>query len=272
MGVAYFGTDQISHDSYVVPRGTSNPQITTYPRTVGGIIQESGVVEKTLILKSYIIPPTGSTRQSLEDFFHLLNEKIGNREDNLTVNGNVYLNANVKKIDYDNFITSGFVRFTVEFQLNNQNTGSVIRQLDVPDLQNFSRGRKLRFVTQEDDGTYRTFEFWHNFDNIRNLDTQITIKQDRPYGGSSRVIRVGGFENIICSGWIIGPDEGVASCRRNLEAYWYNILNGPLGRVGRLVYDDSTYTEKAMFTNLSVTDTTHPTVKYDLTFLASLQC
>lgn len=271
MGVAYFGTDQISHDSYLVPKGSSNPQITTYPRTVGGIIQESGVVEKSLTLKSYLIPPANSTRQSLENFFHELNERIGSKQDNLTVNGNTYLNANVKSINFDTKITNRFTKFDIDFELNDQNNGSVIRQLAVPNLQDFSRGRKLRFNTVEDDGTNKTFQFWHNFDNIKNFDTQISIKHSRQYGGYSRVIRVGGFERIVCYGWIIGPEEGLP-CRQNLEAYFYNVLNGPLGRVGTLIYADGTKTEKAFFSNLTVEDTTRPTVKYELTFIVSLQC
>ena len=75
MGAAIFGTDQISHDSYIVFKATNSPIIVTYPRTIGGILQESGIVEKSIDLKSDIITPDGATRLSLENFFHLLNEK-----------------------------------------------------------------------------------------------------------------------------------------------------------------------------------------------------
>jgi hypothetical protein len=272
MGIAYFDGDQISHGSYVVLKGSNQPTVITYPRTVGGIIQESGVVEKELELRSYLIPPVGSKREDLEDYFHSLNEKIGSKEADLEVNGNTYLNANVKNIDYDNVIVNNFTRFSVNFELNNQDEDGEIRQLTVPGLLGFTRGRKMKFVTQMEDGEDKTFHFWHNFDLIKNFETEITLKRGTEIDGSvtGKVIRVGGFEKNICYGWVLGPETNT---RRNLEAYAYNIINGPLGRLGTLYVDgENRVITNCVLTNFIMEDSTALGIKYELTFFSSLQC
>ena len=143
--------------------------------------------------------------------------------------------------------------------------------MTVPGLEDFTRGRKMSFINEMEDGTTRTFEFWHNFDMIKNLETQITIKRTTEIEGQSpsKVIRVGGFEKVICQGWIIGPE---VETRRNLEAYWYNIMNGPMGRLGTLNIEDNQTIENCVLTNMDVEDSTHIAVRYTLTFLVSLQC
>jgi len=272
MGAAIFGTDQISHDSYIVFKATNSPIIVTYPRTIGGILQESGIVEKSIDLKSDIITPDGATRLSLENFFHLLNEKMGSKEDTLSVNGNTYPKVNTRNIDYDRYKINKFTKFDVYFELNDQDTGGVIRQLPVNGLQDFSRGRKLSFVTVMPDGSSRTFYFWHNFDNIRNFETQITIKRSNEYG-TGRVIRVGGFEKIVCMGWIIGPENSPTVKNRTvIEAYFYNIINGPMGRLGTLYHDGTKIAENCILTEFSMDDSTRFSLNYELTFLVSLQC
>jgi hypothetical protein len=268
MSEARFGSDAISHDSYIVFKATNAPVIITYPRTIGGILQESGVVEKGILLKSYLITPDGATRLSLENYFHLLNELIGSKEDTLSVNGNTYPKVNVRSISYDRYKINKFTRFEIDFELNDQDTDGVIRQLPATGLENFNRGRKLTFTTAMPDGSSKTFSFWHNFDNIRNFETQVTIKRSNEYG-TGRVIRVGGFEKIICMGWIIGPD---IQNRKNLEAYFYNIINGPLGRLGTLYHDGTKVAENCILTEFSMDDSTKFALNYELTFLVSLQC
>lgn len=271
MGVAIFDDDEISHDSYIVPKGSSNPLVTIYPRTIGGLIQESGVVEKIITLKSYLIPPKlGNTRSYVEDFMHNLNEQIGGKEATLECNGNQYLKANVKGINYDTFITKDFIRYGIDFELNDQNDGEEIRQLDVPDLLGFSRGRTITFETQLSDLSYRTFTFWHNFDQVQNLETNVTISHSEQYGGAGKVIRNGGFENIICNGWIIGPET---NNRKNLEAYFYNIMNAVVGRLGTIdINNGERIITNAFLKDMNPEDNCNPTLRYTLTFLASLQC
>ncbi len=270
MGFPKFDGDDIGHGGHLVITGTSSPELTIYPRTIGGVIQESGIIEKNVSLRTWLIPPSNVTRGDVENYFNLLNEKIGVKEATLLVNDNSYLKANVKNIDYDKVVTDKFLKYTINFQLNDQNTGSTIRQLTTPGLLGFSRGRPLRFKTTMDDLSERTFTFWHNFDNVRNFETQISIKNSVPFGGSTRVIRVGGFEKHVCSGWVIGPDD--PQNRRNLEAYFFNIMNGPLGRIGTLYLDDGRVIYKAFLSELSVEDSTAIAIRYELTFIVSLQC
>lgn len=265
-----FDGDVIGHGGHLILNGSSAPEITIYPRTIGGIIQESGVVDRTVSLQTYIIPPPSATRGDVENYFNLLNELIGVKEADLQVNDNTYIDANVKSIDYDKFITNKFTKYVVNFQLNDQDTGSTVRQLTVPEIVGFTRGRPLRFKTVMDDNSERTFTFWHNFDNIRNFETQVTVKPSNQFGGSSRVIRVGGFEKHICSGWIIGPNT--INNRRNIEAYFYNIINGPLGKIGTLYLSDGRIIYKAFLSDFSMEDSSAVAVKYELTFIVSLQC
>lgn len=269
MGQATFDGRDILTDSYAVMKGSSSPTIKLFPRTIGGLIEESGVVEKNILLKSYLIPPNGSTRKDIEDFFHTMNEEIGPLEGTLSLNGNDYLNCNVKGITYNPHFVNNFVEYVIEFVLGNQNTGSNIRQLTLPQMVNFNRGRKATFRNQMEDLTYKTFTFWHNVDLTKNFETQLSVKHDKQFGGYSRIIKVGGFEKIVCEGWIIGPDT---HNRRNLEAYFYNIMNGPLGRIGTLVIDGNQTIEKCFFSEMTMEDSAHASLKYTLNFLSSLQC
>jgi hypothetical protein len=271
MSEALFDGDQISHNSYIVPRGTSAPRIITYPRTIGGILQESGVVEKRLNVRSYIIPPGGGSREDIENYFHELNELIGSKEATLLVNGNHYPNCNVENIQYEDTIVKNFTRFDVNILLGEQNTDNDFRQLDVPELEGFSRGRIIEFETEMEDGTSRTFTFWHNFDLVKNFETTLTVKRGSDTTGwnTGIVLKVGGFERIVCYGWIIGPE---LHNRKNLEAYFYNIMNGPLGRLGTITIGGTQVINNALLTELTVEDSTALAIKYQLTFLVSLQC
>lgn len=272
MGIPYFDGDQIAHDAYLVLSGSSNPNAIIYPRTIGGILQESGVVEKTAKLRCYLIPPE-SGRYQIESYMHELNEKIGSKEADLEVNGNTYLNMNVESIEYDRILVNNFIRFDINFKMSEQNEGGSIRQLSVPDLQMFSRGRKGTFDCTLDDGEEPTFNFWDNLDIIDSFETQITLKRsgNQELNAESRglVIRRGGFEKTVVLGWVIGPENNT---RQNLEAYFYNMINGPLGRLGTFKLDGRTIKEKTVFSSVSMEDTTNKTIKYELGFVTSLQC
>jgi hypothetical protein len=201
---------------------------------------------------------------------HELNELLASGDGDLVVNGNTYKNAHAKTSTQNFIITNNRIQFTTEFILGDQQIGPDTYQLPVVGLQDYSRGRKMQFKSQLEDGSYRTFNFWHNFDNIKDYETFLVIKHSFSYGGHARVIKVGGFEKIVCNGWIIGPDTNT---RNPLEAYFYNIISGPLGRLGTLSVDGSgDVIENAYLQEMTMEDTTNPTVKYQLTFIASIQC
>jgi len=265
MSIAYFNGDQISNDSFVTFSATGRVIVETYPRTIGGVLKESGIVDRNLTLHSYLVLPDSATRLDLENFFNSLNEQIGPGSGTLQVNGNTYNNLVVNSINYDTFKTKKFIRYTVGFKFEDQTDDGVIRQLNVPNLQDFSRGRKLRFDSYEDG---KSFHFWHNFDNIRTLET--SVRQKNPgVDENSRVTKTGGFEKITCYGWILGPEQNT---RQNFEAYFYNIINGPLGKLGTLYHDGEKIAEYAMFTEFSMDDSLGTGINYVLSFLTSLQC
>jgi len=265
-----FDGDQVATEGYGVLSGRSSPFVVLYPRTVGGILQESGVVTKRLNLRSYLIPPSTATRKTIEEYCNSLNEQIGTKEANLILNGNTYLNCNVENIDYDLEKVKNYIRYTIGFIIGDQNTGGSVRQLSVSDLLGFTRGRVMTFQSTLDDFTNRTFTFWHNTDKVRNFETQITVTYTDSFGGGSRIIRVGGFERIRCECWILGLDEGQLN-RKNLEAYFYNMINGPLGRLGTLVINGETL-KNCFFESASMSDETGIGINYNLSFLKSLAC
>ncbi len=271
MAFPTFDGDQISTDSDAILSGRSIPFIILYPRTIGGIIQESGVVDKDLDLRSYLIPPKGTSRKEVENFQTQLNELIGAKtQKNLIVHDNVYPNCDVQSIDHDKNIVSNFLRYSIRFKIGDQNTAGLIRQIDTPGLTDFSRGRRLSFKSRIDDFSDRTFDFWHNQDTFRNFDTEITVKYTDSFGGGSRVIKAGGFERFVSECWIIGQDEPEAN-RKNMEAHFFNMINGPLGRLGSL-FVQGTELKNVFFESVNMQAPSGVGQRYTLTFLKSLAC
>jgi hypothetical protein len=269
MSIPLINGEQVGNDGYLVQKGISNPRLIIYPRTIGGIIEESGLVEMNFMLKCYLVVPSNTTRDQLETFFNTLNEKWVNQSVTLTANGNVYQNVYIKSIDYDLIIVNNYTHFTIHCILGDQNSGTDIpNQLGCNLLQSFSRGRILKFTTIWDDSSQHVFQFWHNFDTVRNFETQINLKSSTIFGGNTKVIVAGGFEKLVCQGWIIGPDT---KTRQTLEAYFYNMINGPLGHIGVMQLGTQVW-QRCFLQEISVEDSTNPTLKYTLTFLTSLQC
>ena len=270
MSIPLINGEQVGNDGYLVPKGVSNPRVIIYPRTIGGIIEESGVVEMTFALRCYLVVPSNTTRDQLETLFNSLNERYANQKVVLTANGNVYNDVYIKNIDYDLIIVNNFTHFTIHCILGDQplGTNNSPNQLDCSGLQGFSRGRVLKFTTIWDDNSQHTFQFWHNFDSVRNFETQVTVKSSTQFGGNARIFVAGGFEKMVCQGWIIGPDTNT---RKNLEAYFYNIMNGPLGHIGVVQLGTQVW-QRCFLQEINVEDSTAPTLKYTLTFLTSLQC
>lgn len=283
MGIPVYDGDQVGNDGYAILSGSSVPRVIIYPRTLGGYILESGVVTKKLALKTYLVPPTGTTRLERENFYNLLNEQVAGKSATLELNGNEYLNCDVGSIDYElSPVSMEAMRYTINFVLGDQNESGTIRQLAVPDLSDFSRGRKATFVTELEDGDERTFNLWHNVDKIRNLEVKITIHATKSFGGGSRTVRRGGFERIMVDAWIKFDDEAGVETRKSVEAYFYNVINGPLGRVGTLILAAPTSIignsqsknifNHVFFESMTMGSETHATLKYQITFLSSLQC
>lgn len=269
MGVPFFDGDDLSAAAYGILSGSSTPLLIIYPRTIGGIIQESGVIDKSINVKNFIKTPIDTSRRTVEEFHNALNERIGSKTATLSLNGNSYLRCDVKSINFDNDIVDNFIKFTINFQIGDQNKGGTIRQLSVPDLQDFTRGRQATFKTRLEDFSLRTFTFWHNMDKFRNFETQITVKHTDSFGGGSRVLRVGGFERIRCECWLIGLDN--EKNRQNIEAFFFNMINGPLGRIGTLTINGEILTD-TFFESADMADATTVGIRYNLTFLKSLAC
>jgi len=262
---------QLGHDGYGIWRGSSNANITIYPRTIGGIIKPSYAIEKNLTLNAYMIPPSDTTRTRVEYFFHQLNEEIGAAEGSIRISGNTYEHVYTSGINPDFYITKDFIRYTIDFIVGNQDTNGEYAQKSVPDLYDLGRGRKLKFTTKMLDETERTFEFWHNVDNVRALEVDVAVQESGKDGKTGKIIRAGGFERISCQCWFTTFAENT---RQTIEAYLFNMINGPLGQIGTFVVDapgENTY-NNCFLEGVSMGEELFRGARYELTFLTPLQC
>jgi len=262
---------QLGHDGYGLWTGSSAPNVKTFPRTIGGIIKPSNQISKTVTANIYLVPPSGTTKTRVEYFQYQLNEELAKSPGTLLLSGNSYENVYVAGINFDPVITNNFLRYTIDFVLGDQDDGGVVNQLTAPDLYNFSRGRTLSFTTTQLDDEEKTFDFWHNVDSVRNLEVGISVLNSGKDGKEGKVIKSGGFEKISCACWFVTFNS---DSRTSIEAYLYNMLNGPLGQVGTLVYNapgNNTW-NNCFLQGIRMGDELFAGARYELEFLTPLQC
>lgn len=265
----------LGNDGYGIWDGSSSAEISKFARTVGGYIKPSKRVDKTVDINTYQIFPDNFTRVDVETFFNLLNDKIATKKVTMTLSGNVFPNCFVRGITYDQFYSDKWVKFNVDILVGNQDDGGIVRQIDTPEIFDFSRGRKASFHTRMEDGSVREFRFWHNIDSVRNLDVDITEVDGGRDGRSAKIVATGGMERIICDGWFVTFSNGT---RKDIEAYLFNMINGPLGRVGTLCIEapknviGQNVWQSIFLENISQGSDLFNGSRYTLTFLSPLQC
>jgi len=262
---------QLGHDGYGVWNGSSSPNIKTFPRTIGGIIKPTNQISKNVTANIYLVPPSDTTKTTVEYFQYQLNEKLAKSPGTLSLSGNSYSNAYPVSTNFDPVITDGYIRYTIDFLLGDQDSCGVVNQLSTPDLYELGRGRSLSFTTTQLDDTENIFYFWHNVDSIRNLEMNITETNSGKDGKEGQVVKSGGFERIACECWFIMFDN---ETRTSIEAYLYNMINGPLGQVGTLIYNapgDNTW-NNCFLQNIRMDDKIFAGARYNLEFLTPLQC
>lgn len=282
-GIPYFCGLRLAHSAEIVAMDASvQPIVKVYPRTIGAVLKGGGVVSKTITLSCRVIPPQGTSRAALEQFMHTLNEQFGPMKGVLLVDGNEINDCAIARINYEPKIVNNYLVYTIDFEMGVQilsgetppeETGP--RQLVPLRLLSDTRGRPAQFVKTYGSGldeVTRTFNFWHNVDIVRNLENRLNIELHDKYDKDQSIKFNGGFETITAYCWMTAaPQYQEDGWRQTIGAYFYNIMNGPLGDIGTLYLGGNTI-ETCLFTNFKMTEA-HPTsARYELTFLVSLQC
>ncbi len=268
-GIPYFLGQSIAHNAEITDMQASvQPVIKIYPRNIGGVLKGGGVVSKTITLACRVIPPeANTTRGDVEQFMNTWNETYGIKIGTLRVDDNEYLDCGINNVTYEPDITDGFLRFTVEFALGVQSETLDYRQLIPGELYDWSRGRKAWFVAGG-----KTFHFWHNVDIVRNLENRLAIELYDIHNKDSTIKFNGGFETVTAYCWVVAPEDSQEDgWKQTVGAYIYNIMNGPLGEIGKF-YLGGNVIENCLFTDVNLVECYPTGARYELKFLVSLQC
>ena len=268
-GIPYFNGLSIAHNAVITGMSASvQPIIKSYPRNIGGVVKSGGVVSKTITLECRVIPPQDTTtRADVEQFMNTWNEQFGTQTGTLTVDDNDYLGCGINSVDYDAYITDGFLRFEVEFELGVQSEDLNIRQIVPQRLYAWSRGRTAKFVSNG-----KTFNIWHNVDITRNLENKLNVQLYDIHKKDNTVKFNGGFETITAYCWVKAmEDYQEDGWKQTIGAYIYNFMCGPLGEIG-VFYLGGNKIENCLLTGVTLTEVNPTSARYELTLLTSLQC
>lgn len=267
-GIPYFAGNRIAHSAVITDMQASvNPVVKIYPRNIGAVLKGTGAVSKTLTLTCNVIPPTDATRADVEKFMNDFNELHGIKVGTLVIDDNEYLDCGIDTIDYEDFITDGFIKYTIQFNLGVQSETGTVRQLVPSKLFYDTRGRVAQFISES-----KTFDFLHNVDTVRNLENRLVIELYDKESKDNTIKFNGGVETLKAICWMKATGEDQEDgWRQTVGAYMYNIMNGPLGNRGTFTLGGNTL-ENILFTGVTLTEFYPTSARYELTFLISLQC
>lgn len=275
-GIPYFCGNRIAHNAKVTDmQGNVNPIIKVFPRNIGAVVKGSGVISKTITLDCRTIPPANSGRSAIEAFMNNFNEAHGIKVGTLTIDDNDYYNCGIKSIAYDEKITDGYVKYSVEFDIGVQQEDleaeaiTTDRQLIPSKLFYDTRGRVARFTSTK---SGKVFNFVHNVDTVRNLGTSLVVELFDKESKDVEVRYNGGVETLKAFCWMKATGEDQEDgWRQTVGAYIYNIMTGPVGDSGTFVLGTNTL-KNILLTGVTLTECYPTSARYELTFLISLQC
>jgi hypothetical protein len=275
-GVPYFNDVKLAQGCIVSDmQGTCGVTMKSYPRNMGGLVKSNGTVEKTMTLNCFIIVPAETTRSDVEILMNILNEQFAFKSGILSVDDNEYLDCYIQSISYDDTITNRFLRYTISVKMGIQNIDGVIRQLIPGELYYLDKGRMGIFTSNDTD---KVFEFIHNVDMVRNMTSNVSSKPAQNYRGVTGLHKdtkqtvSGGFEEIKLMCWAVAHESSSEiGWKQTAEAYMYNIINGPVGDIGQLKVGE-VIIENAVLNGAVMTELKPSSLRYELTFTASLQC
>lgn len=263
-----FKGQEFAHNASVTSMdGFCSPVLKSYPRNIGVVIRDPGVVYRTLGLRCVIVPPETATRSDIENFMNDLNEGfVCKGKSDLFINGNTFKNCAIESIDYDTTFRN-LLLFDANFVFGQQAEDATCRQIILKNFSSMSRGRAGTFTTSYGDNAGNVLHIFNNVDIFRHLRANVRMKA---YENREKYVDVdGSYEEINCLCWAYTNVE--IDWKQSIEGYIYNIMFGPLGDIGTLVVNE-TEIENCMLTGVKL-NTVHPTsASYELTFIASLQC
>ena len=258
--------------AYGVITGSSEPKIETISRTSGMVVRESLVYNRTIAVSGWKMLPSNYTRKDLESYMHRMAEVFGCNKGDLYVSGNTYPNAVLSGWSIDEWDYNRTLKGTLTFDITEQVQDN---QFTVENIHRWSNAYPAHFqVKNYITGKIHNFEFRQHVFSTPMLLPKAASKSEDGHENERYSVRAG--LNLSCKAWVFygDPNQGIHlnASRKNLEAYFYNIICGPLGRIGTLNVTGNIY-NNAFFQSFSQDDTgTQHFATYSLKFILSPQC
>lgn len=269
----YLGSQQISQVTRVTFSGNSNPVESVFPRSLGVLLKPSNKAERIIELQC-MWSIKDQTKTEVEKLQHdLVEEMVARREQNLSVNGNIYERVIVANISQKILEQNEYFVYTVQFRLhyaqdfmNSLVSSTQVREgyftYNYGDKDQEQSEFRIRFYNNWEAGFNGSFG---NQEEIRKL-----MANGKTYNLS------GGKESIELNCWLVQTPT------QHIESYFFNLIcgPGPLGKLGALYLDGETYT-KVIMTNFSQElirgnkgsdNAGASTTYYSLTFVTSVKC
>lgn len=237
-------------------------------------VRESGKYDLKIDVTGWKLLPSGcQTRNYVENYLMEMAEVMGCRKGNLKVSGNTYPNAVLSGWSIDDEDVHNRITGTMTFDISEQTRNN---QFTVQNIYAYTKGTNEAFFIAKDyiTGIEKTFEFRQHIYCIPKLLPK-AVKKDNEDDANKVYSGRAGLE-IDAAGWCVYGDPGgsypLNESRKNLEAYVYNCLTGPLGLVGTFRATGNDYTN-SFFSNVSMSDDgPNPYFNWKLNFLVSPQC
>lgn len=269
-GIAYFCGKQLGHVCNLAGMGGSvNAVVKTYPRAVGVVVRSGNAVTKTVTVDCVCIPPKSASRADLETYMNTFNETVATQQGSLVIDDNEYLDCVISSVNYGFDILNNFVKYTVAFELGIQSTDDTVRYLTPSLLYQLSGVYRGGTFTNK---AGSVLKIWHNMDIVRNLENTVVRKI---YDGRKKDFKLsvqGGVEKIKAACWLRSPmEDQEPGWKQTVGAYIYNIMEGAVGEIGTLQLGTGTI-ENCLLQGVSLTEMGVTSARYELDFVASLQC
>jgi hypothetical protein len=267
-GIPTYNGDVIATSAVITKMsGSNSPVVKVFPRTIGCLLKQTGINSLSILLNCNLII-SDVTRANIENYMNLLNERLVNKRSELFIDDNIYKNCIVKNISYSEKFVNNYLIYDIDFELSDQNTNvQTTRQLVPGKLYDLNTGRKMTFTVGSQE-----FDFWHNTDLVRNLEVDAYVKvydKDLSYYYSRTV---GGVEKIVCKCWVRATSEDQHDgWKQTIGAYIYNMMLGPLGKIGSLSLGGNTI-NYCLMTGVELEEVYPTSARYSVTFITSLQC
>lgn len=259
-----YGLKPISQYGYATLSGTSNPEIVTYPRSRGALVRPSKIVEKNINLNCVWIFGSNATMSDVESYQHRLMEHFSSSsKSTLTINGLSIENCAVNDASVS-AVKAGVMFYTVDISIGQQHAYPEQGEITHSQFSGYPTLGAQRSGTFTPEGS-GPFTLGQRVEKFHNAKFEVTQDLPASWAIENRIKHNGGTEEIRVRGWITNET------RQALMTFAYNVINGPLGKIGTLSIGGNT-TQYAVMRDFSMEPIKGGSMYWDATFITSLQC